>query len=93
MLNAEKRKFHIVRQGQSVQNIAEFYSVSAYLLVRENELKEQPFVGQILKVPSQTGNAYLVKAGDSKALLCGSEERFEEKNGTDVFYIGMRVIL
>lgn len=93
MLNAEKRKFHIVRQGQSVQSIAEFYSVSAYLLVRENELKEQPFVGQILKVPSQTGNAYLVKAGDSKALLCGSEERFEEKNGTDVFYIGMRVIL
>lgn len=93
MLNAEKRKFHIVRQGQSVQSIAEFYSVSAYLLVRENELKEQPFVGQILKVPSQTGNAYLVKAGDSKALLCGSKERFEEKNGTDVFYIGMRVIL
>ena len=93
MLNAEKRKFHIVRQGQSVARIAEFYSVSAYLLVKENGLKEEPFIGQILKIPCQTGNAYLVKAGDSKALLCGSEERFNEKNGTDVFYIGMRVIL
>ena len=93
MLSVEKRKFHIVKQGQTVDNIAGFYSVSAYLLVQENALCSQPFVGQILTIPNQTGHAYFVKAGDSKALLCGSEENFKRKNGTDCFYIGMRVIL
>ena len=93
MLSVEKRKFHIVNQGQTVENIAEFYSVSAYLLVQENALCSQPFVGQILTIPNQAGHAYFVKAGDSKALLCGEGEAYSNKNGTDIFYIGMRVIL
>ncbi len=93
MLNVEKRKFHIVREAQTLEKIAEFYSVSVYLLARENALTEQPFIGQVLKIPKQAGNAYFVKDGDTKALLCGSEEAYEQKNGTDIFYIGMRVIL
>jgi LysM repeat protein len=93
MLNAEKRKFHIVKAEQTVEKIAEFYCVSAYLLAQENHLTGQPFVGQILKIPMQAGNAYFVKEGDTKALLCGSDENYARKNGTDVFYIGMRVIL
>ena len=93
MLNAEKRKFHIVKAGQTAEKIAEFYSVSVYLLVRENGLTEQPFAGQIVKIPQEQGNAYFVKEGDTKALLCGSDENYARKNGTDVFYIGMRVIL
>ena len=93
MLNVERRKMHIVRQGQTVESIARYYSVSAYLLVQENGLKEEPFEGQCLKIPDKVGNAYTVCEGDTKALLCGSEEGYREKNGTDVFYIGMRVIL
>ena len=93
MLNVVKRKFHIVRQGQKVADIARYYSVSSYLLVQENGLKEEPFDGQVLKIPDKTGNAYTVCEGDTKALLCGSEEGYREKNGTDIFYIGMRVIL
>ena len=89
----EKRKFHIVKQGQTVENIAGFYSVSAYLLVQENALSGEPFVGQILTIPDVTGNAYFVKEGDTKVLLCGGEEEYRRKNGTDIFYIGMRVIL
>lgn len=93
MLNVEKRKFHIVRKGQSLRKIAEYYSVSEYLLAKENGLKDEPFEGQVLKIPKQTGNAYFVREGDTKTLLCGDDETYVRKNGTDIFYIGMRVIL
>ena len=45
----------------------------------------------VLKIPEARGNEYFVQEGDTKALLCGSEENFRLKNGTDIFYIGMRI--
>ena len=93
MLGVENKKFHIVREGQTLKEIAAYYSVSEYLLARLNGLHEPPFLGQILCVPSERGNAYIVREGDTKTLLCGSIESYEKKNGTDIFYIGMRVIL
>lgn len=93
MLNTEKRKFHIVRDGQTLRRIAEYYSVSEFLLAKENALTGEPFEGSILKIPDETGNAYFVREGDTKSLLCGGDEAYARKNGTDVFYIGMRVIL
>lgn len=74
-----------------MEEIAGYFSVSERLLAKENGLAETPFAGQILAIPAECGNAYTVQAGDTKALLCGSEEDFYRKNGTDVFYIGMRV--
>ena len=71
--------------------IAQYFSVSEYLLAKENGLTQAPFAGQILRIPSERGNAYTVREGDTKALLCGSEENYVRKNGTDIFYIGMRV--
>ena len=71
--------------------IADCFSVSEYLLAKENGLTQAPFAGQILRIPSERGNAYTVREGDTKALLCGSEENYVRKNGTDIFYIGMRV--
>ncbi len=79
--------------GQSLQEIAAYYSVSPYLLAVENRLTEAPKAGGILKIPARRGNAYVVREGDTKALLCGSEERYEELNGTSVFYVGMTVIV
>ncbi len=79
--------------GQSLEEIAAYYSVSPYLLARENGLTEAPLAGRILKIPTERGNRYVVREGDTKALLCGSEARFREKNGTDAFYIGMEVVL
>ena len=91
MLNTEYRQFYQVKQGQTLAEIADYFSVSERLLVQENGLTAPPFIGQILLIPNQRGNAYTVQAGDTKALLCGSEENFYRKNGTDIFYIGMRV--
>ena len=93
MLKIERVQYYKVKSGQTLQEIAEFYSLSPSLLARENALQEEVRAGQILKIPSEYGNAYIVQAGDTKDLLCGSAEIYRKKNGTDVFYIGMRVII
>ena len=93
MLKTKKSDYYKVKDGQSLLDIAKYFSVSEYLLVKENGLTKQPYAGQILVIPQETGNAYVVREGDTKELLCGSEENFARKNGTDIFYIGMRVIL
>ena len=74
-----------------MEEIADYFSVSERLLAQKNGLTKAPFAGQILTIPTERGNAYTVQEGDTKALLCGSEENFYRKNGTDAFYIGMRV--
>ena len=93
MLKTEKCKYYKVKTGQTLRGIAEYFSVSEYLLAKENDLHAPIFAGQILCIPSETGNASIVREGDTKSLLCGSEENYLRKNGTDVFYIGMRVII
>ena len=91
MLKTVFRRYYRVKKGQTLEEIAEYFSVSERLLVKENGLTEAPFAGQILTIPTERGNAYTVQEGDTKALLCGSEENFYRKNGTGAFYIGMRV--
>ena len=93
MLKTEKVKYYIVKEGQTVREIARYFSVSPYLLAKCNGLEREPAKGSILQIPAERGNLYIVKEGDTKTLLCGSEENYEKKNGTDIFYIGMRVIL
>ena len=93
MLKMRKGKWYQVKKGQTVQDIANAFCVSERLLVYLNGLTAQPYAGQILEIPNASGNIYTVKAGDTKTLLCGSEENYRRKNGTDILYIGMRVIL
>ena len=93
MLKIKCVKFYKVKGGQTIEEIAAAFSVSAWLLVKENHLTTQPYAGQILAIPSQTGDLYTVQAGDDKALLCGSEKAYSERNGTKVFYPGMCVRL
>ena len=93
MLRIERVKYYKVKSGQTLREIAETFSVAEGRLVEENGLTEAPLVGMLLKIPSESGHAYIVQAGDTKELLCGSEENYRRKNGTDTLYIGMRVII
>ena len=93
MLKTEIPKFYKVKKGQTLSAIARAFSTTESLLVRENGLSAPIFEGQILKIPCVRGNFYVAKAGESKALLCGSEENFEKRNGTTVLFPGMRVML
>ena len=91
MLKTVNCKYYQVKEGQTLTQIAAYFSVSPRLLARENRLTCPPRKGQILVIPNQTGNAYAVREGDTKALLCGNEENYESRNGTQAFYLGMSV--
>ena len=54
---------------------------------RKGEITE----GQLLRLPQEKGNLYIVRAGDTKELLCGSAGNYKKKNGTDAFYPGMKI--
>ena len=92
-LKKEKYLYHIVRRGQTLKEIAEFFCVGERALILENQLTQPPQAGQILAIPQESGDIYTVHIGENKALLCGSEEAYERKNGTKIIYPGMRVIL
>lgn len=93
MLITEQKRYYQVKKGQTLREIAAYFSVSEFLLARENGLQASPWEGQILRIPEEKGNSYFVQEGDTKELLCGSEGEYRLKNGTDTFYIGMRVII
>ncbi len=93
MLRMQNARYYKVKVGQTLRSVAEAFSVAEGRLAEVNDIREELFPGQLLKIPSERGNAYIVQEGDTKELLCGSAERFRRYNGTDCFYIGMRVIL
>ena len=93
MLKSVYCKYYQVKDGQTLTQIADYFCLSPRLLAKENGLKTQVRAGQILVIPTERGNAYTVREQDTKALLCGGKESYEKKNGTDIFYLGMRVLL
>ncbi len=88
-----RSEFYRVKRGQTLASVAEAFRIPARLLAAENLLTEEVSFGQILKIPAAEGNLYTVAGGESKKLLCGSEENFEKKNRTACLYIGQRVLL
>ena len=55
------------------------------------ELIEPP-AGTLLLIPPAC-NVYRVRGGETRALLCGSDEAFAQKNGTRCLYPGQIVAL
>lgn len=82
-----------VKRGQTISTIAKTFRLPPRLLAACNGLEGEAEEGQVLSVPAVEGNLYVVRGGESKALLCGSEEAFEQKNKTACLYIGQTVLL
>ena len=93
MLKLSRPNYYKVQKGQTIRCVADAFCVSEWKLAKENGLTEEICEGQILKIPAEYGNRYTVQVGDTKRLLCCSEENFRRWNGTDVFFIGMRIVL
>ena len=85
--------YYKVKRGQTLKEIADAFCVAERVIIQCNDLQSEPKEGQILKIPSLTGNRYIAREGDNKRILSGSEENYEKKNGTSLLYLGMRVIL
>lgn len=82
-----------VKKGQTLQDIALAFSRPARLIAVFNGLTEEPKEGEILLIPETEGNLYTVRGGESKTLLCGSDEAFLKKNGTACLYPTQTVLL
>ena len=93
MLKLEEKKLHTVRFGETLRSIARAYQIPESVLVLENGLKREPFVGQVLILAKKRGNYYTAQAGDDCKLLCGSKENYKQKNGTEILYPQMKVWL
>lgn len=93
MLRIFVGKYYRVKRGQTVQDVAAAFGVAVAVLIRENGLQSEIREGALLRIPDNRGNRYVAQAGDSKRLLCGSDERYFQKNGTHILYPGMTVIL
>lgn len=81
-----------VKRGQTLLAVALAFSVPPRLLAAVNHLQTEPAEGELLVIPPAE-NLYRVHGGESRALLCGSPERFARKNATDCLYPGQIVAL
>ncbi len=81
-----------VKRGQTLRTVAEAFRVPPRLLAACNRLTGEIEEGQVLLLPDG-GNLYTVRGGESKSLLCGSAERFEQLNATRCLYPGQTVLL
>ena len=92
-LSLKRPQFYRVKRGQTLEEIARAFGLPPSLLIAQNNLTSAPEAGQVLLLPQEHGNLYTVRGGESKTLLCGSPERFQERNGTARLYIGQTVYL
>ncbi len=92
-LEPELKTYYRLKKGQSLCDVARFYGVPPRVLAAYNRLEEEPPAGRVLQIPAERRNLYTVRGGESKALLCGSKENFEERNQTEHLYIGQIVWL
>ena len=93
MLTIKIPTYYKVKKGQTVKDVAAAFCVAERVLIKENGLTDEPSEGRLLRIPSVRGNVFTATEGQTHALLCGSESGYVEKNGTDILYPGMRVIL
>lgn len=86
-------EFYRVKKGQTLREIAFTFRIPPCVLARENELCEEVHEGQVLKIPKCRVNLYTVRGGESKTLLCGSKENFEQRNRTKCLYPTQVIVL
>ena len=92
MLQSKFSKFYKVKNGDTLFALSKQLHTTMYALIAENDIQKEVFEGQVLRLPPEAC-LYTVQVGDTKVLLCGGEQNYRRKNGTDVFYLGMRVRL
>ncbi len=81
-----------VKRGQTAEEIAKTFGIPCRVLAAYNGLRAPPAAGALLAIPPAE-DLYRVQGGETKSLLCGSPERFAEKNATAFFYPGQEVCL
>lgn len=93
MLKILKNDWYRVKKGDTLLSVAREFGLPECLLASLNSLTEEVRAGQILLLPERRYHLYTVRGGDSKKKLCGSGEKYGEINGTDYFFVGMKIFI
>lgn len=93
MLKTQRLTRYRVKKGEDINAVAEYFSVPPFLLSAVNGLTQELSAGQVIIIPPAAHNLYTVRGGDSRAKLCGSNKKYEELNGTPIFFIGMKIFI
>lgn len=81
-----KVELYRVKRGQTLTCVARTFGVPPRVLAAENGLQEELREGQYIKIPPNSHHLYEVRGGESRKLLCGSDERFLKLNKTECLY-------
>lgn len=87
----KETRLYRVKKGQTLERIGEAFSLPPRAIAQKNGLLKEVEEGMVLILPE--GNLYQTKGGESQSLLCGSKEKFFEKNGTAFLYPAQIVLL
>lgn len=88
-----EQSYYRVKRGQRLAEIARAFSCPPRVLAFVNGLTEEVREGQVLFIPRERRNLYVVRGGESKTLLCGSPEAFENRNRTKYLYPSQEIWL
>lgn len=86
-------EYYRVKKGQTLLEIAQTFLLPPRVLAFCNNLTQEPQAGAILYIPPRCGNLYTVRGGESKKLLCGSDENFEKINCTKLLYPAQIILI
>lgn len=88
---------YLVRRGQSLRQISEYFGIPEHIIILRNRLTEEPKEGDAIFLPSETHLEYCARVGDTLDMLCKkysfSREQFVRLNGIDYLWPHMRVLL
>ena len=86
-------EYYRVKKGQTLLEIAQTFLLPPRVLAFSNNLSKDPQEGAVLYIPPRCGNLYTVRGGESKRLLCGSDENFEKINCTKLLYPAQIILI
>ena len=92
VLTLHRPRLYRVRRHDTLEGIARAFSLPPRVLAAKNHLTHEPEEGRVLVLPDG-GDLYFVRGGETKTLLSGSEQNFEEKNCTKLLYPTQQVLL
>ena len=86
-------EYYRVKKGQTLLEIARTFYLPPRVLAYSNNLTQEPKEGAVLYIPQRCGNLYTVRGGESKKLLCGSNDNFEKLNCTRLLYPAQIILI
>jgi hypothetical protein len=87
--------FYRVKKGDSINSIFFNYNLPIFRFIKENNLKDEVYEGQIVVINKTQGKTYLVAPHENVKTVAKKlgvlESEIIEKNKTDYLFYGLKI--